>query len=179
MSDLYKQKASFTAITIFLIILLGIRAFFSIILIGFHFLFLIMGIIYVTALVGTSSRKQYGGVVTICIGILDILLGVTMFGGGEESMPAFIYDVVLIILGFIDMGTIDKFEKNLSYGIATGYRTEQTPSVRIVPSGNPAARSYDNQYKNAVEPSSNYCSNCGQKVNTHSKFCESCGERLV
>ena len=116
----YRQnKAHFSAITIFLLILLGIRFFFQIIALiafNFFFLFIIFAGGYLFALIGVYSRSLYGPLIALIVICSDILIGF-MFTSGltGDLLFALLIDFIIFILAINDYSLISRYQQGQNH----------------------------------------------------------------
>ncbi|MHA1912723.1 MAG: zinc ribbon domain-containing protein [Candidatus Kariarchaeaceae archaeon] len=176
MSNLDKHKASFTLVALLLAILLGIRAFSHIEVIGNQSLIEPFIILLIAALFGVITRKEYGGLVAMVGAAIEIVVRLITSSG--DLMVIIIYDLVIIFLGYKDMRAIEEHNAFLTYQISSRYSGEQTSKVKVVLAENQILQSRS-QTAEVIEQPSQFCSSCGDKLNSNAKLCDNCGESVI
>ena len=102
--DQKKQKLPGVAIT--LLILLGVRAFAQLataVLAGgsASIIYLLLGVVYSTAVFGVFKRKKWAPILIIVIGVVDGVAAIAALAT-SQAMGAILMDAILIILAIYD-----------------------------------------------------------------------------
>jgi hypothetical protein len=98
------MKNRFGAVTITLIVLLTIRAIIQIAMIFIEkeaiskFIFIILALAYLIAILGVSLKRKFGAVMTMIIATFDLLSALLV--GGTFGLGAGIMDLALVFLGY-------------------------------------------------------------------------------
>ncbi|MHA1912724.1 MAG: hypothetical protein ACTSYA_13635 [Candidatus Kariarchaeaceae archaeon] len=178
MSNLYRKKANFTGVTIVLIVLLVLRIFSHVVLIGDHYSFVIQSILYSIALVGVLLRKKFGGLVAIIVAVIDLIFGITIVSS-YGIIPVISYSLLIIFFGYKDSGAVKISDSNVMFDKTVGHSMDLSNGKSVSRGFPPTKKDNVARKKRAKRKSLTHCPFCGLKVDSSLAFCEDCGESLA